>query len=33
VAGSKSEILQVWDLRRIHDELRDLGLDWPSPSF
>ena len=25
--------IQVWDLRRVHAELRKLGLDWNSPPF
>ena len=24
--------IQVWDLRRIHLELRTLGLDWTAPA-
>ncbi len=23
--------VQVWDLRRLREELRKLGLDWPAP--
>ena len=31
--GVEDHTIQIWDLRRIRQELRDLGLDWDPPPY
>lgn len=31
VAATAGHVIQVWDLRRLRDRLRDMGLDWDLP--
>jgi WD40 repeat protein/tetratricopeptide (TPR) repeat protein len=31
-AGTNSGVIQLWDLRRIREQLRTMGLDWDPPA-
>jgi WD40 repeat protein/tetratricopeptide (TPR) repeat protein len=31
-AGTNSGVIQLWDLRRIREQLREMGLDWDPPA-
>ena len=31
-AGTRTGVIQLWDLHRIRQQLRDMGLDWDPPA-
>jgi serine/threonine protein kinase/WD40 repeat protein/Flp pilus assembly protein TadD len=31
-AGTRTGVIQLWDLRRIRQQLREMGLDWDPPA-